>query len=171
MIKIDDNISLRAWRHGDQSDLVKHANNIKIAKNLRDGFPFPYLEKDADEWIELSKDKTPWSFAIIYNKEAIGGIGTVRGLDIHSRTAELGYWLAEPFWNKGIIKKVIKRYVKYIFNRTDIIRIYALPFSNNIGSIHVLKKNGFNYEGTLKCNVEKWGEVLDQEMYAIIKGV
>lgn len=164
--------SIRKWRMEDARDLANALNNKNILNNLRDGLPYPYTEKDAKEYImamlESSADKT-FAFAITADDKAIGSIGVFRCENIHARTAEMGYYIAEEYWGRGIGTTAVKMVCKYIFEKTDIIRIFAEPFAYNIASCRVLEKSGFEYEGTLRKNAVKNGVVLDMKMYALVK--
>ncbi|NLX64380.1 MAG: GNAT family N-acetyltransferase [Clostridiaceae bacterium] len=147
-------------------------NNKKILDNLRDGLPFPYTEKDAEEYIlsVLSSDKSKtFAFAITLDDKVIGSIGVFRCENIHSRTAEMGYYIGEPYWGNGYATSAVRQTCKYVFENSDIIRIFATPFAHNVGSCRVLEKAGFRYEGTLHCNAVKNGKILDMKMYALIK--
>lgn len=163
---------IREWRLDDKYDLAKIINNRNILNNLRDGIPYPYTEKDAEDYIRsvLSADKTKaFSFAITLEDKVIGSIGIFRGNNIHCRTAEMGYYIGEAYWGKGYATSAVRQACRYVFEHTDIIRIFAEPFAHNLGSCRVLEKAGFQYEGTLRCNAEKNGEILDMKMYALIK--
>lgn len=163
---------IREWRLDDKYDLAKVINNRNILNNLRDGIPYPYTEKDAEDYIRsvLSADKTKaFSFAITLEDKVIGSIGIFRGNNIHYRTAEMGYYIGEAYWGKGYATSAVRQACRYVFEHTDIIRIFAEPFAHNLGSCRVLEKAGFQYEGTLRCNAEKNGEILDMKMYALIK--
>lgn len=163
---------IREWRLDDKYDLAKIINNRNILNNLRDGIPYPYTEKDAEDYIRsvLSADKTKaFSFAITLEDKVIGCIGIFRGNNIHYRTAEMGYYIGEAYWGKGYATSAVRQACRYVFEHTDIIRIFAEPFAHNLGSCRVLEKAGFQYEGTLRCNAEKNGEILDMKMYALIK--
>ena len=166
------NVSIREWRIDDKSALAANLNNPKVLNNLRDGLPYPYTEQDAEKFIQamLSSDKNnTFAFAITLNEKVIGSIGVFRQDNIHFRTAEMGYYIAEPYWGNGYMTNAIKQVCQYVFENTDIIRIYAEPFSHNIASCKVLEKAGFQYEGTLKSNAMKCGSVVDMKMYALIK--
>lgn len=163
---------IREWRIEDKSDLAVMLNNKNILNNLRDGLPYPYTEKDAEEYITamLSADKTKtFAFAIVVNNVVIGSIGVFRCDNIHSRTAEMGYYIGEPYWGKGFGTSAVKQTCKYIFEHTDIIRIFAEPFAYNTASCRILEKSGFQLEGILHSNAVKNGIVLDMKMYALIK--
>ena len=158
---------VRSWKVEDALSISKYANNRKIWLNLRDGFPYPYTLEDAKQFIANAQARKPETFfAIASSKEAIGSIGLEIGKDVHRYTAELGYWLAEPFWNQGIITEVILKITEYAFEELGLVRIHAEPYANNIASAKVLEKCGFQYEGRLKANAYKDGKVLDSLMYA-----
>lgn len=163
---------IREWRMGDAADLAKMLNNINILNNLRDGLPYPYTENDAKEYITsmLSADKTKtFAFAITENDKAIGSIGVFRCDNIHFRTAEMGYYIGEPHWGKGMGTSAVRQVCDYVFAHTDIIRIFAEPFAYNMASCRVLEKAGFQFEGLLRKNAVKNGSVLDMKMYALIR--
>jgi len=164
---------IRKWRLEDAKDLAGMLSNKKIQDNLRDGLPYPYTEKDAQAFIQdmLAADSTKtFAFAIINDEnKAIGSIGAFRCENIHRQTAEMGYYLAEEYWGKGIATEAVKQLADHVFNQTDIMRIFAEPFSTNRGSCRVLEKSGFQFEGTLRKNAVKNGEIKDMQMYALIK--
>lgn len=164
--------SIRKWRIDDKADLAENLNNKNILDNLRDGLPYPYTEKDAEEFIKamLSADtNTTYAFAIIVDDKVIGSIGVFRCDNIHYRTAEMGYYIGESYWRNGYMTSAVKQVCDYIFNNTDIIRIFAEPFANNIASCRVLEKAGFICEGVLRNNAFKNGSIVDMKMYALIK--
>lgn len=157
----------------DKNDLAGMLNNKNILNNLRDGLPYPYTVNDAEEYITamLSADKTKtFAFAITLDDVVIGSISVFRCDNIHSRTAEMGYYIGESYWGKGLGTSAVKQICKHIFEHTDIIRIFAEPFAYNTASCRVLEKAGFQYEGTLHSNAVKNGSVLDMKMYALVKG-
>lgn len=163
---------IRRWRIEDTKNLAKSLNNKKVLDNLRDGIPYPYTIEDAKEFVMamLNADpETVYAFAITVDDQAIGSIGVFRQGNIHSRTAEMGYYLAEPYWGKGFGTSAVTQMCDYIFRHTDILRIYAEPFAHNDASCRILEKSGFQYEGTLRQNAVKNGVVLDMKMYSILK--
>ena len=165
-------VKIRKWKESDAKALARLLNNKKIMDNLRDGLPFPYTEKDALYFINLclNADKNEqFNFAITYNGEVVGSIGATRQPNIHYKTAELGYYIGQPFWGKGITTAAVKQICSYVFENTDIIRIYAEPFARNTASCKVLEKAGFTYEGTLRANAVKNGIIEDMRMYSLIK--
>jgi RimJ/RimL family protein N-acetyltransferase len=163
---------IRKWRLTDASDLASALSNKHIQDNLRDGLPYPYTEKDGMDYISAmlsANENDTFAFAIIVNNKVIGSIGVFRQENIHRQTAELGYYIAEEYWGKGIMTDAVKQICDYVFQNSDIIRIYAEPFSYNRASCRVLEKAGFQYEGTLRSNAIKGGKVINMEMYARIK--
>lgn len=165
-------IQIRKWILTDARDLAAALSNKKILDNLRDGLPYPYTEQDGQDFISTmlaaDEDET-FAFAITVDSRVIGSIGAFRQGNIHRQTAELGYYIAEEYWGRGIMTEAVNRLCEYVFSHTDIIRIYAEPFAYNSASCRVLEKAGFQYEGTLRSNAVKNGKVLDMRMYARLK--
>lgn len=165
-------VTIREWKEDDAEALSLLLNNRKILDNLRDGLPYPYTVNDALFYINscLSADKNSnFCFAIVYNDEVIGSIGVFRQGNIHFRTAELGYYIGEKFWGKGITTEAVRLACKQVFDNTDIVRIYAEPFAENLASSRVLEKNGFVLEGVMRKNAYKNGAFRDMKLYAKIK--
>lgn len=165
---------IRKWKLEDAQDLANTLSNKKIQDNLRDGIPYPYTVSDAEDYINsiLSSDgNDTFAFAILADGKVIGSIGAFRQTNIHKQTAELGYYIAEEYWGRGIMTDAVKQLCDYVFCNTDIIRIYAEPFAYNIGSCRVLEKAEFQYEGTLRNNAVKNGKVLDMKMYSRIRNL
>jgi len=163
---------IRKWELSDARDLAVALSNKKVQDNLRDGLPYPYTEQDGRDFISamLSADENEtFAFGITVDNIAIGSIGIFRQGNIHRRTAELGYYIAEAYWGKGIMTEAVRQICKYVFSKSDIIRIFAEPFAYNIASCRVLEKAGFQYEGTLRSNAIKNGKVIDMKMYSKIK--
>lgn len=160
--------TLREWKHSDLENLVENANNINIASNMRDGFPFPYTHEHGRQWIEIAKDNDCF-FAITVKNEAVGGIGLTPGEDIERISAEVGYWLGEVHWGRGIISSALKGVVDYGFNELKLERIFAVPLEQNTASRRVLEKNGFDLEGILRNSVIKFDKIYNQTLYARIK--
>ena len=159
--------TLRPWTPADVDSLVKYANNAAIARFMTDQFPHPYTRDDGSAFIQFATSNTPSKiFAIDVNGEAVGGIGIHPQTDIMRKNAELGYWLAEPFWGKGIITKAIGEMVDYAFRHLDIQRIFARPFGSNLASQRVLEKAGFTLEARLEKTFFKNGAYEDELIYA-----
>lgn len=165
------NYTLRKWTAKDRLSLQKHANNPKIAHNLRNSFPYPYTLKDAARFLRYVKDYRNRDFlrAISINGEAVGNIEIHFREDVYSKSAEIGYWIGEEYWGKGILTSAVRDMVDYVFQNTDIVRIYAEVYDYNIASQRVLEKNGFEKEGVLKKSVLKDGEFHDCFLYALIR--
>jgi len=162
--------SLRKLAVEDAMIFSLHANNRGIWLNLTDRFPHPYTIDKARDFIQLTLLPDPTQVLGIYiDKEPIGSIGLHPMEDVFRKSMELGYWIAEPYWGKGIMSKVIAEMVTYGFENFDINRIFARPFGRNIGSIKVLEKNGFILEATLKETILKDGLYEDELIYAVRK--
>lgn len=161
--------SLRSWSWEDAPALVRYANNRSIWLNVRDAFPHPYTEADADAWLSRVVDQDrPTSFAIATESEAIGGMGITLKDDVRRRTAEIGYWLAEPFWGKGVMTDAVRAFVDYAFATYGILRVEAFVFEWNLASCRVLEKAGFVQEARLRKRVTKDGKTIDEFLYALV---
>lgn len=165
-------IQIQKWRLADAADLAAVLSNPKILKNLRDGLPNPYTEEDGQEFISAmlaAEENDTFAFAVTADGRAVGSIGAFRQANIHSRTAELGYYLAEDYWGKGIMTQAVRLLCDHVFSRSDILRIFAEPFADNAASRRVLEKAGFSFEGILRANAVKDGRVVDMAMYSRLK--
>ena len=158
---------IRPWTLGDAVSLVEHANNINVAKNLRDRFPHPYTKKDAAEFLKhAAGSPDPGNLAIDVDGAAVGGIGYVPGHDVERFSAEIGYWLGEALWGRGITTEALSLVTAHVFRERSFLRLFALPFAENTGSVRVLEKAGYELEGRLRSSTVKFGEPKDQLMYA-----
>lgn len=164
------NFILRPWERRDLGSLVKYANNLNIAKFMTNQFPHPYTIEDGKAFIETAATGKPVNImAIEVNNEAAGGIGIHLQPDIYCMNAEMGYWLAEPFWGKGIITKAIIQMKDYAFSNWKLERIYARPFGTNKASQRVLEKAGFTREALFLKTIYKYGENHDEQVFGIRK--
>jgi len=162
------NYKLRKWRESDKPNLVKHANNKKIAMYLRNGFEHPYTEKTADFFLNLVKENPDHAvFAISVNDEAIGGVGLHPQKDIYCKNAEIGYWISEEYWGIGIMTKAVSEILEYGWKHLDIDRVVAIIFGTNLGSVRVAEKCGFELEATLSKTIYKFGVYEDELIYGI----
>jgi RimJ/RimL family protein N-acetyltransferase len=156
----------------DAPDLAAVLNNRSVQDNLRDGLPYPYTPGDAEEFISgvLSdgKDKN-YIYAILFDGKIAGNIGIIRKENVHRLTGELGYYVAEASWGRGIATEAVKQICSMVFGGTDIIRIFAEPFASNAASCRVLEKAGFQFEGIMRQNAIKNGQILDSRLYSKIK--
>lgn len=159
--------TVRNWRDSDAPSVARYANNYKIWQGLRDQFPHPYTLNDAISFIQKSREADPTTmFAIIRENEAIGSIGFRPGVDVERVSAEIGYWIAEPFWGQGIATEVLQAVTRYAIEKFSLSRVFAVPYANNPASFRVLEKAGFTLEGRMKKSVIKNGKILDQLLYA-----
>jgi ribosomal-protein-alanine N-acetyltransferase len=160
---------VRPWRVGDLGALVRHANNLNVARQLRDRFPHPYTVGDARRFLEAVSGVRPiTTFAIQVGDEAAGGIGFSPGTDVERYSAEIGYWLAEPLWGRGIAPEALQLVSSYAFSECHVLRLFALPFADNLRSLRVLEKAGYTREGILRASSVKFGEPKDQAVYSLI---
>ncbi len=165
-----NNIVLREFTFNDKERLVELANNPRISMNLRDGFPNPYTLSDAEDFLrKYQKMESSQIFAIEYNNIYVGNIGLHKGIDVYRKSAEIGYFLGEPFWNKGIMTKAVNIICDYGFSKMDIVKIYAGIFEYNTASMRVLEKCGFKKEAVLEKAVFKQGKFFDEIRYAKIQ--
>ena len=160
---------VRSYKTADAEPLARHANNRKIWLNLRDAFPHPYTAKDAREFIRSARHRTPeTTFAIAIGDEPIGSVGFVLRHDVERVSAEIGYWVAEPYWDLGIATEVLIAVTDYAIATHALTRVYALPFAWNTASCRVLEKAGFVLEGRLRRSAIKNGAITDQMQYAFV---
>ena len=161
---------IRPWRLSDAPALAKGANNRNVWLNLRDLMPHPYALEDAEAYLHRVTTADPeQSFCIEVDGTAAGAIGLKAKEDVHRHTAELGYWLAEPIWGRGIMTDTVRAFVENRFQALPLYRIFAEVNSNNPASARVLEKAGFEFEGRLRKNVVKDGQILDSLLYARIR--
>lgn len=164
---ISGDIKLRRFRLSDSDRMAMLANNENIARNLRDGFPNPYTPQHAESWIRKFMDQEPQTFfAIEYLGEYVGNISLVQGSDVYRKSAEVGYFIGEDYWNKGIVTTALNLICEYGFSTLDIVRIHTGVFSYNVASQKVLEKCGFEREGVFKNAVFKRDQLLDEVRYA-----
>lgn len=153
----------------DAEALVRNANNVNVAKQLRDRFPHPYTPGAAGQFIDhVVAAQPPTNFAIEADGEAAGGIGFVSGTDVERYSAEIGYWLGEAFWGRGIVSEALSLVSEYAFADRNLLRLFALPFADNAASARVLEKAGYVLEGRLHHSSVKFGTPRDQLIYARI---
>lgn len=164
-----ERVTIRPWRSDDAPALARHANNRNVARQLRDRFPHPYTIADARQFIQMASGTRPTTmFAMVVGGEAVGGIGFFPGADVERFSAEIGYWLAEPYWGRGITAEAITLMSRYAFEMCNMLRLFALPFADNQRSIRVLEKAGYTREATLRASSVKYGQVRDQALFALV---
>ena len=162
---------IRSWRPEDAAALARAIGDEAVQANLRDGLPFPYTVSDAEAFIgfALSAGDGMYSFAVTENDVCIGSVSVTRGENIHRLTGELGYYIARERWGRGYATRAVREICRYVFENTDIVRIYAEPFADNAASCRVLEKAGFTLEGTLRANAIKSGRIRDTRMYSLLR--
>lgn len=161
--------SIRSFRRKDAHALAVHANSYRVSKYLRDSFPHPYSSADAETWIRfVHSQDIETNFALATEEQVIGGIGIRLCPDVHRVGGEVGYWIGESFWGKGIATEALKAFTSFAFPQYGIERIWAGVFEKNPASARVLEKAGYRYEGTHRRAVIKEGEVMDELIYAAL---
>jgi len=168
-----EHFRIRPWKEGDEESIVKHGNNRNVWRNLRDRFPHPYTPKDAGEWVKLATSEplkdTNWAIEI--DGEAAGGIGLTVGGDVHRITAEIGYWLGERYWNRGIVTAAVEVITDYGFKGLGLTRIFTGIYQWNPASMRVLEKNGYQKEGIERKSILKDGQIIDAHIYSRINEI
>jgi len=163
---------LRDWRFADDISLSRHADDIRIWRNVRDRFPHPYTVEHAREWIGSSSAADPTTdLAIVVDGEAVGGIGLVLGEDISRVSAEVGYWLGAEHWGKGIATEAARAFSAWAFERFDVQRLFAGVLEWNPASMRVLEKAGYTLEARARRAVIKDGRVMDDFVYSLVRDV
>ena len=166
---MEETIKIRPLELSDIAELAKIANNKKIWDNLRNYIPFPYMESDAEFFIDLTKKEDPkQTFGIEYNGKLSGVIALVIQKDVYKKSAEIGYWIGEPFWGNGIATKAVKLITEYGFEKLNLNRIYTGVFEYNTASMKVLEKNGYEREGIFKNAILKNDKVYDEHRFYIL---
>lgn len=162
--------TIRPLNMEDASDLATFANNHKVWMQLRNYFPQPYWVMDAMRFLEdVSRQKPLLTYGIEVKGRCAGVVGAERLHDIYKQTAELGYWLGEPFWGQGIATEVVGAFSNYLLDQFDLERLQAGVFSTNIASMRVLEKAGFHQEAVHKRKVLKAGQMLDEHLYVRLR--
>ncbi len=164
-----DKCVIRPFERGDELSIVRHADNRNVWINLRDRFPHPYTPADARAWIEeqiRSREENNWVIEV--NGHAAGSIGLAPRDDVNRQSAEIGFWLGEAYWGRGIMTEAVGAVTRYAFNTRGFIRVFAEIFEWNPASMRVLEKNGFTREGVLRRSATKAGQVIDQVLYAAV---
>lgn len=157
--------TIRPWRLDDADSLVLHADNPNVSRFLRDRFPSPYTRADAEAWLAVEH---PADFAIEVDGAAVGGIGLRPGEDVERRSGEIGYWIGEAHWGRGIATDAVGALTRWAIETFDLVRVEARVFAPNAASARVLEKNGYVLEGRLHRAIEKRGEILDALVYAYV---
>jgi RimJ/RimL family protein N-acetyltransferase len=162
--------AIRRWRHGDAESLIRHADNVNVARQLRDRFPHPYTMRDARAFLRFAANGAARAanLAIEVDGQAVGAIGFTPGSDIERYSAEVGYWIGEEYWGRGIVTEALLLLTEDVFARLGLLRMFAVPFADNEASARVLEKAGYTREGLLRSSAVKFGVPRDQWLYARI---
>jgi len=164
------NITLRPLHLEDTAVIAKLADNVNIWNSVRDYFPHPYTQKDAEWFIEHSLAmEVQENFAIIYHDNFCGIISANVQTDVYRKSAEMGYWIGEPFWGKGIGTKATDLICDYAFQNLGVERIFSSVFEYNKASMRVLEKSGFEKEGVFKKAILKKGQLWDEHKFAKLR--
>lgn len=166
-----DGLLLRPWEARDIDALLRYANNRNVWINLNDRFPHPYLRADAEAWVArcAASAANPMHFAMIVDDHAIGGVGLEMLSDVHRLTANIGYWLGEPFWGRGLATAAVRALSDYAFRTFPLERLQAFVFEWNPASARVLEKAGYTFEGRLRRSIVKDGRIGDSLVYARLR--
>lgn len=161
---------IRSWESGDVGSLSHHASSPAIWANVRDRFPHPYTLTDAEAWVALARSREPErDFAIDVDGVAVGGIGLMLQTDVQRVSAEIGFWLGEAYWGRGIVTAAIRALSSRAFGMYGLTRIFAVVFAGNTGSQRALEKAGYVQEGLLRRSAIKQGTIRDEHLYALLR--
>jgi len=161
---------LRPWRSDDLPALLRHADNPKVAADLRNRFPHPYTEADGRAWLELATGElSATNWAVEADGEAVGGVGLMPQCDVNAGTAEIGYWLGGAVWGRGIATAAVRAVTRHALLTLGYRRVFATTFAGNAASRRVLEKCGYRLEGVMRQAVVKNGRVMDQTLYAVVR--
>ena len=163
-------ITLRQPTLADAPFIAQLANNKKIWNNVRNGMPHPYGLADAEAFIgQVIKEDGPAVKVIVQERTIAGLVGLHPADDVYSGTAELGYWIGEPFWGQGVASEAVRQIIEIGFEELKLRRIYASVYEHNLASMRVLEKNGFEREGVARAAVMKNGVVLDEVRFGLVR--
>jgi ribosomal-protein-alanine N-acetyltransferase len=169
MLIVTTHCVIRSLREDDAESFAEHANNRNIWINLRDFFPHPYSVQDAHTFIRLASSHNPeCEFAIDIRGKAVGAIGFVVGKDVERISAEIGYWLGEAYWGRGVTTEALRATTAWIIREHGLYRVFAKPYARNKASCRVLEKAGYQLEGRIRSGSIKDGQIEDQMLYAYV---
>jgi [ribosomal protein S5]-alanine N-acetyltransferase len=161
---------VRPWRLEDAEALAANADSDTVWATVRDRFPHPYTLDVARAWLSATTAaERPVNFAIEVGGEAAGGIGFMLQSDVDRVSAEIGYWLGDRFWGRGVMSEVVREVTERGFGLYDLSRIFAVPFEHNVASHRVLERAGYSLEGRMRRSAIKLGRIVDQRLYSRIR--
>ncbi|KAF6790699.1 gcn5-related n-acetyltransferase [Colletotrichum sojae] len=168
---------VRPYHPSDAPSLAQAANSKAVARFLRNTFPQPYTLAAAEGWIAMNQSPPirNWLITCPATGRAMGSIGLVPGKDVYVRSFELGYWIGEEFWGRGVMGELVPAFAAWVLDglgeeKLEVERLWAGVFSENGASQRVLEKSGFQLEGRMRRAVVKDGVVMDDVIYSIVKG-
>jgi len=173
------NVTIRPYHPIDAPSMARNANSKLVARNMTDRFPHPYALTDATAFISRALSPSTsntyaWCISLTPTSPCIGGCGFEPGPDVFCANAEIGYWLGEEYWGRGIGTTVCRVMTDWAFGREEgvtgkqrVQRLGAGVFGGNPASGAVLKRSGYTYEGCMRGIVLKWGEIRDLEIYGL----
>lgn len=171
-LPIERGFYLSHIKHGDEAALVEHLADPEIARNLL-AIPYPYLPSHADWWVSHCEQNINPTNSLFAIRNAagllVGEIGLVGPWVPGDHRAEIGYWLARPYWGRGLMTASIRVFSEHIFTTLGALRLFATPFVSSIASHRVLEKAGFEREGLLRSYHLKEHTPIDAILYARIQ--
>jgi len=163
---MNNTIVLRPWQKEDAGQLASLANNYNIWLNVRDRFPHPYTIRDALDWFAYNREFTPArTLAIMYNGSIAGSVGVLVKEDVYRKSIEVGYFIGEQYWGRGIATRAMALLLDYIRSNFSVVRVYAKVFEHNAASMKVLEKNGFHLESVRYKSVFKNNVLLNDQVW------
>jgi len=166
--------TIRSFRPSDSASIAQHLGAYSVVRNMS-AIPHPYTLQHAEEWIAIATGRTTQAhFAIAVGEEAVGGIGLEIGdpggrIAVCDHSAEIGYWLGEPFWGRGIMSEAVAALTEWAFKELGLVRLHAAVYARNPASARVLTKAGYEFEGRLRARYFKGGEYIDGLLYAKVR--
>lgn len=162
---------LRPWRFEDLDSLVRHADDARVARTIRDLFPHPYSREDGERWLtHATSSGRANNLAIEVAGEAAGGIGMIPGEDVHRLNAEVGYWLGHAHWGRGIMTEAVRAFSEHLLGDRGFLRLEAPVFATNPASARVLEKAGYERESVQRCAAIKHERLIDVWFYVRLSG-
>jgi RimJ/RimL family protein N-acetyltransferase len=163
-------ISLRSWREEDLEALVAEANSRAVWRNMIHTFPHPYTVADAESWIARCLEQEPRHDLVVARDDRLIGVcGMTIGTGVGAYTGDVGYWLGEAHWGRGIMTAAFARFLDYVWDTFDVERLQSEVFAWNPASARVLEKNGFVREGIRRRAIHKDGEFVDEIFYSLLR--
>ena len=159
-------IDLRELVENDIDSIATYANNFNVSRYMSSRMPYPYTIDDAKWWVKTGNKEQGLHFAIDLEGVCIGVVGVRFGENEYQYSAEIGYWIAEEHWGKGIGTEVVSKMTGHVFSEKETVRLVAPVYSPNKASMRVLEKSGYDLESIHRKAVYKNGEFMDEHIYA-----